>query len=195
MKDRAMQALHLLALSPISEVTADRNSYGFRPKRSTADAIQQCFIVLAQKKSARWILEADIKACFDKISHQWLLDHTLMDKNILKQWLSAGYMEKQVLMPTQEGTPQGGIISPTLANLALDGLERLTQKISKDGDKIHVVRYADDFIITGNSKELLERKVKPAIEEFLHERGLTFSKEKTKITHITDGFYFFFTFQ
>lgn len=104
MKDRAMQALHLLALEPISEVTADKNSYGFRPKRSAADAIEQCFKVLSHKHSTQWILEADIKACFDKINHPWLLEHVPMDKLILKQWLTAGFIEKQTLMPTTEGT-------------------------------------------------------------------------------------------
>ena len=107
--DRAMQALYLLALEPISEIQADVNSYGFRPKRSTADAIEQAFRVLCNPNSAVWILEGDIKSCFDKISHNWLLDNVLLDKRILKQWLRAGYIEKQTLFPTSEGTPQGGL--------------------------------------------------------------------------------------
>ncbi len=185
-----MQALHLFALEPLSETTADRNSYGFRPKRSTADAIEQCFKVLARKQSVQWVLEADIKACFDRIDHQWLLEHIPMDKSTLKQWLTAGYIEQQVLMPTREGTPQGGIISPTLANMTLDGLEKLVKSFSNRKEKTNLIRYADDFIITGTSKELLENKVKPAIERFLYERGLELSQEKTKITHIADGFNF-----
>ena len=191
MRDRAMQALYLYALEPISETTADKNSYGFRPKRSTADAIEQCFIVFARKHSAQWILEADIKSCFDCINHEWLLKHIPMDKAILKQWLAAGYMEKQVLMPTREGTPQGGIISPTLANMALDGLENAVKTVaSKPKQKAHVIRYADDFVVTGVSMELLENEIKPAIESFLKERGLALSQEKTKITHIMEGFNF-----
>lgn len=189
-KDRAMQALYLLALTPISEVTADKNSYGFRPKRSTADAIEQCFKLLVRKQSVQWILEADIKACFDKINHQWLSEHIQMDKCILKQWLAAGYIEKQILMPTNEGTPQGGIISPTLANMTLDGLEKLVESISSRKERIHLVRYADDFIITGRSKEILENKIKPAIDQFLQERGLALSDEKTRITHVNVGFNF-----
>jgi RNA-directed DNA polymerase len=185
-----MQALHLYALEPIAEITADKNSYGFRPKRSTADAIEQCFKLLAQKSSAQWILEADIKSCFDQINHQWLLSNTPIDKMILEQWLTAGYIEKQAWVPTQEGTPQGGIISPTLANIALDGLEELIKNVSSKGDKTHLVRYADDFIVTGSSKGLLENKIKPAIENFLKERGLALSQEKTKITPITEGFNF-----
>ncbi|WP_131783974.1 group II intron reverse transcriptase/maturase [Legionella gresilensis] len=190
MKDRAMQALYLYALEPIAETTADKNSYGFRPKRSTADAIQQCFILFSRKHNAEWILEADIKACFDKINHQWLLNNIPMDKVILKQWLSSGYVENQTLMPTREGTPQGGIISPTLANMKLDGLENAIKAIAKRSDRINVVRYADDFIVSCFSKEILESKVKPIIGSFLEDRGLSLSKEKTKITHIEEGFNF-----
>jgi RNA-directed DNA polymerase len=111
MKDRAMQALYLQALDPVAETTADPNSYGFRPERSTADAIEQCFNVLAQQASARWILEGDIRGCFDHISHDWLVAHIPMDKGILRKWLKAGYLEEDLLHPTDEGTPQGGIIS------------------------------------------------------------------------------------
>lgn len=188
--DRAMEALHLLALEPVAETLADLNSYGFRPKRSTADAIAQCFNVLARKQSAQWILEGDIKSCFDRISHPWLNDHIPMDKIILKKWLAAGYMEEGVVYPTEAGTPQGGIASPALANMALDGLEEIARRAVPSHQKVHVVRYADDFIITGASKEVLEMKVKPAIVTFLKERGLELSEEKTRITHIDDGFEF-----
>jgi len=123
MHDRAMQGLHSLALEPVAEMRADPNSYGFRPRRSLHDAIGQCFVVLAKKHSPRWILDADIKACFDRISHDWLLAHVPMDKRILQAWLTAGYIENNAFYATEEGTPQGGIISPLLANLALDGLE------------------------------------------------------------------------
>jgi len=190
MKCRAMQALHLLALDPISETLADKNSYGFRPHRSTKDAIEQCHHVLCRKVTAKWVLEADIKGCFDNISFNWMLDNIPMDKEILRKWLSTGYIDKGKFFPTEAGTPQGGIASPTLANMTLDGLETLIQSISKRGDKTNVIRYADDFIITGSSKELLENKIKPAVERFLGERGLTLSQEKTKITHIDNGFDF-----
>jgi RNA-directed DNA polymerase len=111
MKDRAQQALHLLALDPIVETTADQNSYGFRQQRSCADAIEQCFKTLA-RPNPQWILEGDIKSCFDRISHDWLLTHVPMDRVILQKWLKAGYMEKHVLHETRDGTPQGGIITP-----------------------------------------------------------------------------------
>lgn len=189
--DRAQQALHLLGLMPIAEILADKNSYGFRPKRSTHDAIGQCFNLLAKKDSAQWVLEGDIKACFDKISHEWMKKNVMMDKNVLQQWLKPGFIEKDTLHNTEDGCPQGGVASPTLANLALDGLEKIVQGIGKEnGEKIHFVRYADDFICTANSKEILETKVQPVIIAFLNERGLELSLEKTKITHISEGFDF-----
>ena len=198
MKDRSMQALYLLALLPIAETTADPNSYGFRPERSTADAIEQCFCALANRHSALWVLEGDIRGCFDNISHAWMLDHIPTDKEVLQKWLKAGFIENRTLFPTEAGTPQGGIISPTLANLTLDGLERLlkeTFRIRQAHGKVHnpkvnFVRYADDFIITGSSKELLENEVKPLVERFMLERGLQLSPEKTCITHIEQGFDF-----
>ena len=197
MKDRAMQALHLLALLPIAETQADPNSYGFRPGRSTADANQQCFIALGRSVSASWVLEGDIKSCFDYIDHGWLLSNIPMDKRVLQAWLKAGFMEGGKLFPTHAGTPQGGIISPTLANMTLDGLETRLREVfiqaprkNQPHPKVNFVRYADDFVITGSSKELLEERVKPLVETFLRERGLELSPEKTRITHVDEGFDF-----
>src|SRR5580698_5381397 len=190
MRDRAMQALHLLALDPIAETTADNASYGFRPARSCADAIERCFVSLSRRHTSVWILEGDIQGCFDNISHRWLLDHVPLDRSILRKWLKSGYLEKQVLYDKISGTPQGGIISPVLANLALDGLQRrlseafpLHGKGQKRGlaARVHMIRYADDFIVTSRSKEVLETEVKAIIESFLRERGLKLSPEKTKI--------------
>jgi RNA-directed DNA polymerase len=199
MKDRAQQALYLLALVPVVETTADKNSYGFRQQRSCADAIKQCFLAL-RSANTQWILEGDIKSCFDKISHDWLLAHVPMDRVILQKWLKSGYMEKHVLHETTDGTPQGGIISPALANCALDGLERLLREKypaekrlkSLGGGKpcVNLVRYADDFVITSKSKELLEGEIKPLVERFLQERGLELSPTKTVITHVEKGFDF-----
>src|ERR1700682_5226126 len=194
MRCRAMQALHLLALEPVAETTADPNSYGFRPERSTADAGEQCFIALARKTSAQWVLEADIKACYDEISHAWMVANFPTDKVILQKWLKAGYVYQDELFPTDAGVPQGGIISPVVANMTLDGLEAMLRKkfpaAKRTGLKMHMVRYADDFIITGNSKEWLEHEVKPAVVAFLAERGLVLSPVKTKVTHIDEGFDF-----
>jgi len=194
MVDRAQQALYLLALEPVAETTADPNSYGFRSARSTADAIQQCFIVLAKNDSARWILEADIRSCFDEISHDWLVAHIPTDKAMLQRWLKAGYLHNGVFHSTQAGTPQGGIVSPALMNMTLDGLERMLLakfcKGRKNPSKVHIVRYADDFIITGTTREVLVDEVRPLVEQFLAQRGLSLSLEKTKVTHIDDGFDF-----
>ena len=191
-----MQARYLLALDPVAQTTADSNSYGFRPQRATADAIEQCFTARGNIHTAPWILEGDSKSCFDGISHEWLLTHIPMEKSILRKWLKSGYIDKKVLYPTEEGTPQGGIISPVLANMTLDGLERrLRARFPKTtvkgiAAKVNFVRYADDFIVTAASKELLEQEVKPLIEAFMQERGLELSAEKTRVTHIEDGFDF-----
>jgi RNA-directed DNA polymerase len=189
--DRAFQALYMLALQPIAETCADKNSYGFREGRSCADAIRQCFIVLAKRTSPLWVFEGDIKACFDQISQPWMLKNIPMDRRVLGQWLKAGYMEKNRLFPTTAGTPQGGIASPVLANLTLDGMESaIRAAIDPKHDKVNFIRYADDFAVTGASKEILEQKVKPAVIQFLDERGLKLSEEKSVITHITQGFNF-----
>ncbi len=198
MKDRAMQALHLLALEPVSETQADRHSYGFRPARSTADAIGHCIGLLSTKRSPQWILEGDIKGCFDHINHEWMQANIPTDGRVLQGWLKSGFIENGKLFPTEAGTPQGGIISPTLANMTLDGLEKLLKKTFARktvkghtvSPMVNMVRYADDFIITGRSKELLENEVKPLVEQFLRDRGLQLSQEKTHITHISQGFDF-----
>ncbi|WP_312626761.1 group II intron reverse transcriptase/maturase [Scandinavium sp.] len=197
MQDRAMQALYLLALEPVSESVADHNSYGFRPMRSTADAIEALFNNLAKKHSAKWVLEGDIKGCFDNISHDWLLANIPLDKQVLRKWLNAGFMENNLFNSTNSGTPQGSPISPVLANMALDGLEgRLREAFGgysnyyRNMYKINIVRYADDFVITGISSELLSEKVLPIVQAFMAERGLTLSPKKTLITHIDKGFDF-----
>lgn len=190
MKDRAMQALHLLALNPIAEVRADPNSYGFRPYRSPADALGQCFVVFAKRQSPTVVFDADIKSCFDRISHAWLLAHIPMDKAILRKWLAAGYMEDGVLFPTTDGTPQGGIISPVLANLALDGLERAACEAVPRRSLVNVVRYADDFVVTARTPEQLTDHIIPAIKTFLDARGLELSPEKSRVTDTKTGFDF-----
>ena len=195
-RDRAMQALFLMALEPVAETQADWNSYGFRRYRCCADAIDQIYKCLHKKTSAQWVLEGDIKGCFDHISHEWLLRNVIIDARMLRKWLEAGVIEKNVFHITDEGTPQGGIISPTLANITLDGMEALLDKYrtrKQDGKtvcrKVNLVRYADDFIITGESREVLEQ-IKADLILFLKERGLELSEEKTLITHIDDGFDF-----
>jgi RNA-directed DNA polymerase len=156
MRDRAMQALYALALVPVAEMTGDPNSYGFRDGRCCADVIKQCYNCLAKRRSARWILEADIQVCFDRIDHEWMLNNILIDKKILRNWLNAGFVNKGKLYPTKAGTSQGAIISPVLANMTLDGLETAVKNAVPKRAKVHVIRYADDFIVTGESKEILQ---------------------------------------
>ncbi len=196
MRCRAMQALWKLALEPVAESLADSNSYGFRPERSTADAIEQCFITLAKRRSPGWVLEGDIRGCFDNISHPWIMEHISMDKRILRRWLQAGYIDEGTLFASTAGTPQGGIISPVIANMALDGLETAvyasvgSTKHARSQSQLNVIRYADDFVVTGISKEVLETKVLPAVRQFMAARGMELSDEKTRITHIAEGFDF-----
>ena len=192
-KDRAMQALWQAALVSVAEERADPNAYGFRPKRSTHDAREQCFKALAKRKSPRWVLEGDISACFDRISHEWLLRNIPMDKVILRKFLTAGFMENGEKHQTTRGTCQGGTISPTIALMALSGLEgklRSEREKQRDKEQINIIAYADDFIITAASKELLETKVIPILVVALGDVGLELSKEKTRITPIEEGFNF-----
>ncbi len=188
---RAQQALYLMALEPIAETIADKNAYGFRPYRSTADAIEQCVLILARKGSSRFVFEGDIKACFDTISHPWLLNNVPMDKVMLAKWLAAGYVENGSLFQTDGGTPQGGVISPCLLTITLSGLEAAIKAATNPGrDKVHLCTYADDFIITGTTSEVLTETIRPIVESFLAERGLILSPTKTRITPIEEGFDF-----
>ena len=192
MKDRAMQALYLLALSPVAETTGDGCSYGFRPYRSPADAIGKCFVLLSRATSPQWVLEGDIEACFDRIDHNWLLANVPTERSVLRKWLKAGFMDRSMLHPTDAGAPQGGIVSPALANLALDGLEGLLRQHfpQRRRHKVNLVRYADDFIITGATSEVLANEVRPLVERFLAQRGLRLAPKKTVISHVDVGFDF-----
>jgi RNA-directed DNA polymerase len=199
--DRAMQTLYALAISPIEASTGDLTSFGFRKFRSTKDAFAYTHICLSCKRSAEYILEGDIKSCFDMISHDWLLNNIPIKKSILSQFLKAGYFENGRLFPTDKGAPQGSPLSPILANMTLNGMEtelgrifysQKNGKIDKNNcnkHKINYVRYADDLIITANSEETL-LKTKEIISRFLELRGLSLSDEKTTITHISKGFDF-----
>ncbi len=198
MLDRAMQTLYRFALEPLAEISADPCSFGFRTGRCPQDAIEQCFNDLAKKQSPKWVLEGDIKGCFDHISHEWILEHIPIDKEILRKWLKCGYIETKRLFPIEEGAPQGSPISPVICNMVLDGLQPLLRKhfhqVRRKGKlyspMVNFVRFADDFIITGENRELLQEQVLPMVRTFMAERGLQLSEEKTVITHIDDGFDF-----
>lgn len=188
MKDRAMQTLYRFALEPIAEFLADPHSYGFRPGWCVNDAI--CHIVnrLTDEPKREWILEADIIGCFDNIDHDWLMKHIPMDKDMLRMFLKAGYVERSIRYPTTKGTPQGSCISAMLCNMTLDGLERILDE--SVGNKVDFVRYADDFIVMADDKAVLVQEVVPIVKQFLAERGLELSTKKTSITNICDDIIF-----
>lgn len=206
--DRVAQAIVKNALEPSWEARFEANSYGFRPGRSCQDAIAQCHKRL-QKGKDSWILDADVRGAFDNICHSFILKNLRYTpgREMIKQWLKAGYVEAEVFHETNSGTPQGGIASPLLANIALDGLDELLatyrkvktyiytrsddrQKISrKTSNRYGFIRYADDFLVTAETKEDIEAIV-PTIETWLAERGLELNKEKTSITHVGEGINF-----
>jgi RNA-directed DNA polymerase len=190
--DRARQAVYLQALQPIAETTGDQNSYGFRPKRRCADAIDQCFKILRQRSSATWIVEGDLQGFFDNIGFAWLETHIPMHTQLLSHWLRSGFIDHGALFPTTAGVPQGGIISPVISNMVLDGLEAVVQggNWHRRVHHINSVRWADDFLVTANSREVLEETVLPRINAFLAARGVRLSPTKTVITQISQGFDF-----
>ena len=209
LKNRVAQAIVKNALEPSWEARFEAHSYGFRPGRSCQDAIKQCHSRL-RKGVDTWALDADIKGAFDNISHDYILNAIglIPGRGLIKQWLKAGYIEAEVFHPTESGTAQGGIISPVLANIALDGIEDLLSQFKKVkeyrnfnqktgryrtkriwSNKYGFIRYADDIIVTAPSKEDIEA-IKPVLEDWLKQRGLTFNREKTKIVHIEQGFDF-----
>ena len=208
-KDRVAQAVMKNALEPSWEAKFERHSYGFRPGRSCHDAIEQCHARLNKQCKDEWVLDADIRGAFDNISHEFILKAIgeIPGRELIKQWLKAGYVESQVFHETKSGTPQGGIISPLLANIALDGIDHLLagfykvriyystpkakrqrttkQKLSRYG----FIRYADDFIVTAETKEDIEGII-PILKQWLAERGLELNEEKTNVVRVEDGFNF-----
>jgi RNA-directed DNA polymerase len=194
-QDRCLQAMLKNALEPAWEAKFEGISYGFRPGRSCQDAIGKIYHLARPNKTKKWILDADIKGAFDNISHESLLKALgpVPGRNLIKQWLKAGYIENEMFHATEQGTPQGGIISPLLANIALHGMEdAIGVKYNYRGNiigKRAIVRYADDFVCFCETKEDAQQ-VQSILTEWLKERGLTLSEEKTRIVHLTEGFDF-----
>jgi len=202
MKDRVMQAIVKAALEPEWEAKFEANSYGFRPGRRTLDAITQLHLTLNKPGSSDWILDADLKGCFDNIAHKPLLAKIPVFNNAIRRWLKAGVVEWGHYSPTESGTPQGGLISPLLANITLDGMERLFGGETKEGNPVRpsskrglnqgisLIRYADDFVVTAPSKEILEIYVIPKLTRFLSARGLALNQDKTRMVQRNQGFNF-----
>ena len=189
-KDRVAQAIVKNALEPEWESQFEINSYGFRPGRSCHDAIEQCFNHLRQGRSGghKWVLDADIKGFFDNITHKSIQKEigSFPRRELIEEWLKAGFIDKGKLNPTETGTPQGGVTSPLLANIGLHGLEKY---IKATNPKLGIIRYADDFIVTAKDKESLE-SVLILIKQWLSNKGLKINDEKTRIVNINDGFDF-----
>lgn len=200
-QERCLQAIVKNALEPEWEAKFEGSSYGFRPGRSTHDAIQRIYCLSKGNSSKKWIVDADIQGCFDNINQEFLLQQIsrFPAKELIKQWLKAGFIEiskrEEVWNPTEAGTPQGGIISPLLANIALHGMEKaLNIKYTKnnsisDRSKRAMVRYADDFVVFCKTQEDAEQVIKD-LQEWMQVRGLSLSSEKTRIVHISEGFDF-----
>lgn len=184
-KNRVAQAIVKNAWEPSWEARFEPNSYGFRPGRSCHDAIVQVWNRLNRRSTHKWALDADLKGAFDNICHNFVLSQVahLPGRELVKQWLKAGYMEAEIFNATTCGVPQGGVISPLAANVALDGLE------AHLGRDFSYIRYADDFVVTAKSREQIEAAL-PKIKSFFQERGLELNMEKTKIVHVKDGFDF-----
>ncbi|MCL2234357.1 MAG: reverse transcriptase domain-containing protein [Firmicutes bacterium] len=193
--DKAMQVLYAYALDPIAEAAADFKSFGFRKGRSTHDAHSYLMKAFSFKNAPQFAVCADIKACYHSISHQWLLKHIPMDKLVLSEFLSAGYVLNGELFPTEQGISLGSNISCVLGNMVLDGLKTYIYKNLHgsvqgiDYDNGNMIRFADDIIVSVRTKEEAYR-VKDIISDFLVPRGLVLSPEKTKIIHVSKGFDF-----
>jgi RNA-directed DNA polymerase len=198
MKDRACQALVKLVLEPEWEARFEPNSYGFRPARSAHDAVEAIFNSI--NKKPKWVLDADISKCFDTIGHEYLLrklntSPTL--RRVIKAWLKAGWVFEGNREESDAGTPQGSVISPLLANVALHGMEnRMTQlanslKGNKSANRTSLtfIRYADDFVCLHPDREVIDR-AKAILEEWLKEAGLEINEQKTRVTHVSSGFNF-----
>lgn len=193
--DRCLQAIVKNALEPCWEAQFEGSSYGFRPGRSAHDAREKIYNICRPNKKKKWVVDADIKGCFDNIDHDFLLQAigNFPARKLIHQWLKAGVMDKGVFNETESGTPQGGIVSPLLANIALQGMEEvlgveLDSKGHSKGKRM-VVRYADDFVLFCESQEDA-LKSKKIISNWLAKRGLTLSDEKTSIKHLSEGFNF-----
>lgn len=200
-KDRIYQNIVKNALEPQWEAKFESTSYGFRPKRSTHDAIENLYKKLCKKSNGKyWIFEGDFKGCFDNLGHEHIMDciQNFPYKNIIFKWLKAGYVDNNVFHRTEAGTPQGSVISPLLANIALHGMEQELgvqyRYVNGAGyrlksDSVAVVRFADDFIILSKSRDKAE-SMYSKLQPYLKKRGIKLAEDKTKITHVNDGFDF-----
>ena len=200
--DRIYQEIIKMALEPQAEVNFEPISYGFRPTRGCHDAINRIMTNISFGNWS-WVFEGDFKSCFDTLNHNFILKQIkgFPLYNLVEKFLKAGYVDDNLFHDTNKGTPQGAIISPLLANIALNGMEKTLkityhERVKTNGNVIYntegkyrMVRYADDFVIFANSKEDIE-DIYNILDPYLKERGLKLAEDKTRITNITDGFDF-----
>ena len=200
--DRVYQELHRMALEPQWEFKFEPISYGFRPKRRAHDAMERIFYNVKNGNWC-WVFEGDFKSCFDTLDHNFILKQIdgFPYVNVVEKFLKAGYVDNNVFFRTKIGTPQGGLLSPLLANIALTGMEdclgiSYNKVIRKNGSTTYnakgnyrMTQYADDFVIFAKSKEEIE-KVYDILNPYLEERGLILAEDKTRITHISEGLIF-----
>jgi RNA-directed DNA polymerase len=198
--DRVQQARVKQALEPEWEARFEPRSYGFRPGRGCHDAIEIIFKTLCGRAQRRWILDADLAGAFDHIDHYRLVDQlgSFPAREAIRSWLTAGVIDRGEFTPTEEGTPQGGVVSPLLLNIALHGMEhaagvRYRTSARSDAETVAgspvLVRYADDYVAMCHSREQAEQ-VKQRLAAWLAPRGLSFNEDKTTIVHVEDGFSF-----
>jgi RNA-directed DNA polymerase len=200
--DRVYQSICSMALEPQWEARFEPVSYGFRPKRSTHDAIEAIFNKTSHTNSRQWVFEGDFSSCFDHLNHDYIMEQIrgFPYPKVIKRWLKAGYVDNRVFKDTPEGVPQGSSISPLLANIALHGMESdlgvTYRKQTNNAEVVYtvssshtLVRYADDFVILCRSREEAE-SMYAKLQPYLLKRGLELAEDKTRVTHITAGFDF-----
>ncbi len=192
--DRAMQTLYSYSLDPVAESWGDRKSFSYRKGRSAYDMHEYIKIAFSGEDAPEWVVIADVCKCYENISHEWILRHIPMAKSVLSEFLNAGYVFAGEIFPMEVGVGIGCTISPIIANMVLDGLQNYVfSKLYPNGDIDYsdgnLLRYADDIIVSARTKESAE-KCKLIIKDFLRERGLRLSEEKSKISHIDEGFTF-----
>ena len=201
--DRCVQAVYAIGLEPWSEHTADKNSYGFRRGRSPSWAMKYLEILLRGRADPSWVLEVDIEKCFDRINHDWMIQNIpVVPKPVMVSWLKQGYIirdfEQYGIFPTKSGIPQGGIISPMICNLSLNGIEQHLMDVqtkyvrltSKGAKAWHACRFADDMVVLTRSEEMCQNAAKE-LNDFLAPRGMNLSAQKTKITSLRGDYSFF----
>lgn len=183
--DRAAEALFLIVIDPVVEAAADAHAYGFRKKRSSQDAVRDIVERFGLLHNRQWVLKADVKGCFDHLSHDWIMRHIVFDKTLMHRILKCGYVYQNRRYALDEGMPQGGVLSPAITTFVLSGFEKVLEAEFAEYD-VRMVRFVDDFIFSAENPVVLDN-VRVLLSAFLAERGLWLAPEKTRVLHISEG--------